>query len=253
MVLNNYQMINLPDTIKKIGFLGDEHGNLKHIRYIINSYHLTDTVLFLCGDVGLGFQPKWERSIIDYINKKLVITNCYVIGVRGNHDDSSQFQDTELVKANGNPRNWLNVPDYTVVNVCNKNILCVGGATSIDRKYRLANGWGYWENESPIYKPKLEEHIDIIVTHSAPSFCFPQIKSDIVYEYAKYDETLLDDISKERMVFDKIYEDYKDTITDWFYGHYHQSHLEQINGINFRLLNIEEFCEYRSTDNYNIL
>ena len=81
MVLNNYQMINLQDTIKRIGFLGDEHG----IRYIINSYHLTDTVLFLCGDVGLGFQPKWERSIIDYINKKLVITNCYVIGVRGNH------------------------------------------------------------------------------------------------------------------------------------------------------------------------
>lgn len=78
-------MINLPDTIKKIGFLGDEHGNLKHIKYIINSYHLTDTVLFLCGDIGLGFQPKWERSIIDYINKKLVITNCYVIGVRGNH------------------------------------------------------------------------------------------------------------------------------------------------------------------------
>lgn len=55
------------------------------------------------------------------------------------------------------------------------------------------------------------------------------------------------------MVFNKIYEDYKDTITDWFYGHYHQSHLEQINGINFRLLNIEEFCEYRTTDNYNIL
>jgi hypothetical protein len=51
-------MINLPDTIKKIGFLGDEHGNLKHIKYIINSYHLTDTVLFLCGDIGLGFQPK---------------------------------------------------------------------------------------------------------------------------------------------------------------------------------------------------
>ena len=168
-------------------------------------------------------------------------------------DDPSQFQDTELVKVNGNPRNWLNVPDYTVVNVCNKNVLCVGGATSIDRKYRLANSWGYWENESPIYKPKLEEYIDIIVTHSAPSFCFPQIKSDIVYEYAQYDETLLDDISKERIVFDKIYEDYKDTITDWFYGHYHQSHLEQINGINFRLLNIEEFCEYRTTDNYNIL
>jgi hypothetical protein len=132
-------------------------------------------------------------------------------------------------------------------------ICVVGGATSIDRKYRLANGWGYWENESPIYKPKLEKYIDIIATHSAPSFCFPQIKSDIVYEYAKYDESLLDDISKERMVFNKIYEDYKDTITDWFYGHYHQSHLEQINGINFRLLNIEEFCEYRTTDNYNIL
>lgn len=55
--------------------------------------------------------------------------------------------------------------------------------------------------------------IDIICTHSAPSFCFPFFKGDFVSDWAKYDENLLSDLDKERAIFDAIYEDYKDTVT----------------------------------------
>ena len=107
----------------------------------------------------------------------------------------------------------------------------------------------YWEDEQVKYQPKINKHIDIICSHSAPSFCYPFTKGDIVLRYAENDETLLQDIEIERTTLDKIYDDYKDTITYWYYGHYHSSMMQMINGCMFRLLDIEEICRHVSDDN----
>ena len=77
-------------------------------------------------------------------------------------------------------------------------------------------------------------------------------KGDIVLRFAENDPTLLDDIQKEREILDKVYDDYKDTITHWYYGHYHASKIEEINGCIFRLLDIGEFSRH-VTDNYGFL
>lgn len=246
--------ISLPNTIQSIYFCGDLHGNLEYLKYIINSQHITNSVIFICGDVGLGFQPKWERAMIDVINKKLVLTNNYIIGIRGNHDNPLCFYDTSLVKDNGKPMNWLNVPDYTIVDVCNQSILCIGGATSIDRLYRKDVGAGYWLNEYIKYQPKVDSPVNIICTHSAPSFCFPNDKGGIVYEYAQYDLDLLKDIDEERAIMDMIYEDYKNEVTHWYYGHFHKSQMQTINKTQFKLLNIGEICRhYAGTADNHIL
>lgn len=107
----------------------------------------------------------------------------------------------------------------------------------------------YWEDEQVKYQPKINERIDIICSHSSPSFCYPYTKGDIVLRYAENDETLLQDIEIERNTLDKVYEDYKDTITHWYYGHYHSSMMQMINGCMFRLLDIEEICRHVSDDN----
>lgn len=236
-------MIEIPN-IKSIYFCGDIHGNLEYIKYTFNQAHLTNSIIFICGDVGLGFSTKWEQSIIDHINKKLVINNNYVIGVRGNHDDPSKFQDTELFKENGKPRNWLNVPDYTVVRVLDQNVLCIGGGTSIDRTLRLKMGYGYWPDEGIRYQEKVPEKIDIICTHSAPSFCYPFTKGDIVTEYAKQDSNLLADLDIERGTLDKVYNDYKDDVKYWYYGHFHKSNTQTIGETVFKLLNIGDIWRH---------
>lgn len=245
-------LIKLPETVKDLYFVGDIHGNLELIKYYINSYHIKNSAIFICGDVGMGFQPKWERAMIDYINKKLVLTNCFVIAVHGNHDNPLCFQDTELFKKNGDQINWLNVPDYSVINVANKNVLCVGGAISVDRTWRLEKGYGYWENEQIIYQPKVNEKVDIIVTHSAPTFCYPFTKGDFVMEYAKNDSTLLEDMQIERETLTKVWEDYKDTITHWYYGHYHQTNMQHIDNVWFKLLGIGEIVMHYNYDNDSV-
>lgn len=78
---------------------------------------------------------------------------------------------------------WQTIPDYTILQACNHNILCVGGAISIDRQMRLQ--WmdirpereAYWIDEAPVYNPmaldSLSEQgvkIDTVVSHTAPSF-----------------------------------------------------------------------------------
>ena len=47
----------------------------------------------------------------------------------------------------------------------------------------------YWEDEQVKYQPKINEHVDIICSHSSPSFCYPFTKGDIVLRYAENDET----------------------------------------------------------------
>lgn len=238
--------------------------------YHIRHYKVKNTAFIFCGDVGIGFEKltHYTDNIIPGLNKVLKKNNCYWYWIAGNHDDRKIFDDnlinTEYVKA---------VPDYTILRFKDKNILCIGGATSVDRHYRkMTNSlnivdymkWHncpyeeaeakakkcYWEYEMPIYRPKVDERIDIICSHSAPSFCFPAFKGSFVLDWAEYDKDLLSDLEKERAVFNAIYEDYKDTITHWYYGHFHKSNFEVINNTIFRLLNINEVYQHVTDDNY---
>lgn len=151
---------------------------------------------------------------------------------------------------NGKSRNWIKVPNYTIINTCNKNILCVSGAVSIDRQIRTLNK-DYWANELPTYQPKVSEKIDIICSHSAPSFCYPNDKGGIVSYYAENDSQLLIDIDIERSTLDRVYEDYKNDITHWYYGHFHKSMYQNIDGIQFRLCNCGELVYHRDKDYYD--
>lgn len=93
--------------------------------------------------------------------------NNWIVFVRGNHDNPAYFDGAML-----NFKRFVAVPDYSILQVCNHTILCVGGAISIDRIYRI-NEWNrnkyrvhsnesqendisrnlYWQNEVPVYDP----------------------------------------------------------------------------------------------------
>ena len=204
----------------------------------------------------------------NYINKlsaTLRKVNCMLLLMRGNHDDPAYFQDEKidfpLMKT---------IPDYSVIWFGGHNILCVGGATSIDRFQRQTSMWlaslkgnneskCYWENEAPIFNPvSLFElvsgniQIDSVVTHSAPSFCMPTTKSG-VEAWIQHDNALADDLDRERAIIDELYNRLVqdgNPLTNWFYGHYHDSYTEYISGIRFQMLDIMELyqlCEHPAT------
>lgn len=268
-------MINLIKlNVSSVYAIGDIHGSFKSIVGNIRQYDLKDCALIFCGDIGFGFEkPAYYEQIFNKIKRELSKRNIYLIFVRGNHDDPLYFTgkmiDSKRIKT---------VPDYTVIqtysdidSIIDKTILCIGGATSIDRIYRLEmnrrNALRYklyhgctedeaerrapqcfWVGEQPIYdENSLNEiktkgiEIDTVCTHTCPSFCQPLTKDGIAYWMNK-DERLCDDVDNERktmdLIYNKIVED-KHPLSKWFYGHYHYYNTEEINGVIFKMLDME--------------
>ena len=248
------------EILNNIYFIGDIHGEFQAIKIP----NLSDAIVIVCGDCGFGFHKnQYYTDIFPKLNKHCIKHNIKVYMFRGNHDDPSYF-DGEKIKYS----NIIAIPDYSVIVTPNHNILCVGGAISVDRTWRLGcltwniNSYsffhncskaeaeqqvikGYWEDEPPVYKEEkldkiLEQYnIDIIATHTAPNYAFP--RNDIyakpgLERWLQKDENLSEDLDYERGVMDKIYKKVQPKY--WFYGHFHDHWVENYNNTRFYLLNM---------------
>ena len=64
------------------------------------------------------------------------------------------------------------------------------------------------------------------------------------------DEHLETNMAEERQVMDSLYNwllSEKHPVQNWFYGHFHDSHVEYISDIRFQMLNIMELYEFDSS------
>lgn len=269
MIHNSYKIQT--DTIYVVG---DIHGAFNAIPYNIKQRDLRDCIIIFCGDIGIGFEKEqYYRQMFKKISKTLSSRNIHLFFGRGNHDcpqyfDGNHFKNYKYIHV---------IPDYTVIttvdeiDLVNNNILYVGGATSVDRTHRMMVErerelkymfWHncspeeakqntpkvYWEDEAPVYNEEalseLKEKgikIDIVCTHTCPSFCKPLTKEGISYWITK-DPELDNVIDNERNVMDKIYNKLREDghpLHNWIYGHYHFHNYERISDVNFRLLDME--------------
>lgn len=274
---------------KSVYCTGDIHGNINAVLYQIKQYDIRDTVIVCCGDIGLGFnKPEYYRQLFNKVKKTLSKYNDYLILIRGNHDDPRYFDGKMF-----NDKRIKAVSDYTVVEICDENekipqfnILCIGGATSVDRVERMIRDnrvlmeyarhhvvgnldelnkqigeipMSYWRGEQPVYdEQKIDEinknyKIDAVATHTCPSFCKPLTKDGIKY-WMERDVDLEDDIDNERETMDKIYHRLTNKqflLSNWCYGHYHFHNMENINGIRFTLLDMERNGKMDMVEIYN--
>lgn len=226
--------------------VGDIHGEFNTFRYLIkNKYEITDSIIILCGDIGMGFhKPNYYKVEFEKLNNIAKITNNLILGVRGNHDDPAYFDGSFEFS------NIKLVPDYSIIETKDDIILFIGGSLSIDRIKRI-EGVSWWKNEIPIYDQEKLKDIPkptIVVSHAAPCFAFPQSKEGIG-SWLKIDSTLFDDCEKERNVFTKIFnflEENELTPNIWAYGHYHNSFYQIHNNVIFKALNINEFYNLKN-------
>lgn len=234
-------------SVKSIVICGDIHGEFEKMVYqICMRYKMCDTLIIVAGDCGFGF--KYPAYYIDlYFSSsmtRLMDANNYIAFVRGNHDNPWYFDGEQV-----GYEHFRAVPDYSVLTACGHQILCVGGAVSIDR-YQRTQGKDWWADESPVFMPETLSairregyHIDTVVTHTAPSFCEFTMVPRIVDS-----ERLLDDMQHERLVMDSILAmlaigDHP--LRHWFYGHFHHSWYAEIDGVQYTMLNIMEMKELR--------
>ena len=93
---------------------------------------MSNSLVIVAGDCGFGFnKPNYYFDLLEKANQKLSEHNIHVLFIRGNHDDPSYFDDNTI-----NYSNIKAISDYSIVQTSTHNILCIGGATSIDRTWR---------------------------------------------------------------------------------------------------------------------
>lgn len=271
-------------NIEHVFCIGDIHGDFESVIGWIKRYELTDCALIFCGDCGFGFNKlEYYKQTLSKIKKVCKKNNVYCLFGRGNHDDPEYF-DCKLFKK-GFVRTlrdytvlqFYGKDDTEFVSVPNKTILWVGGAISIDRTYRIKeternahnyarwhNGISfdealkkcrqiYWENEPPVFDiNKLNEitesglKIDVVCTHTSPSFCEPHNKNNIG-SWLQVDENLEEDIDKERIVMDGIYHyliENNHPLRKWYYAHYHFHTFQEYDGVKYYLLDMSHYGNF---------
>ena len=154
---------------KSVLVSGDIHGEFNQLVHkLCVQYAMRDTLLIVAGDCGFGFDnPGYYDEMVKKNSRRMSEANNWIVFVRGNHDNPAYF-DGETFRH----RRFIAVPDYSIIQACGHTILCVGGAISIDRLYRM-HKWEtdkskqknvpgrttdlrlarqyYWPNEAPIY------------------------------------------------------------------------------------------------------
>lgn len=277
--MNKKKLVNIFTVDKpNVCFIGDIHGEFQTLNALMKKGNFHDTAFIVCGDIGLGFEKKEHYTqIFNRLSKTASKMNNEFLFIRGNHDDPKYFSKRLI-----NRKCFKTIPDYSVIETPLHNILCVGGAISIDREYRkkiqernaLQYSYyhsctmneamkrcpqTYWEDEKCYFdKEALSQlkinniNIDIVCTHTCPSFVKPYDKIGIK-TWIEQDETLANDIDEERNVMDKIYNTLKHDghkIYKWFYGHYHYHNSEVFGDTTFIML---DMCRYNKYDVYSLL
>ena len=259
--MNNGTYIYDYQNVKRIIVSGDIHGDYEKLVYkFCVQYQMTDTLVVVSGDCGFGFHKTgYYDTLYQKACKRLAKNNNWIVFVRGNHDNPAYFDGQQV-----NYKRWKAVPDYSVIKACGHTILCVGGAISVDRTWRMYESciktddgkltpYVYWPDEKPVYDESLLENIsksysiDTVITHTAPSFC-EKINSANIQDWIAKDENLLEDVKNERKIMDKIFtylKEHNHPLHHWYYGHFHESWHSEFEDIKFNMLDILELRELK--------
>ena len=151
MNTNNYIMYEFPDA-KSVVVSGDIHGDFTQLVYkCCIQYSMTDTVIIVAGDCGFGLEkPGYYENLYKRCRERLSKANNWLLFVRGNHDNPAYFNLLPIKH-----RRWMTLPDYSVVKACGHTILCVGGATSIDRTYRMCSKHFHFQKPDAPFVPNV--------------------------------------------------------------------------------------------------
>ena len=229
--------------------IGDIHGDYFVISHFLKGNELENVCIICVGDFprGLGNDGdiKEEEEKLKLLNEFLVEKKSKLFVVRGNHDNPSFY------KGKNDFSNIIFVQDYSVLKINNKNILCIGGAISIDRKRNKINIDWFKDEELVIDYNSIKDltNLDIVITHTAPDFAYPFYnKSDLIDNYSLTDPTLYEELEKERKSLGELVDfliNKNKNLTQYFYGHFHKSYTTYKGNMKLICLAPQEVSEIR--------
>ena len=228
---------------------GDTHRDFgRVVKFCDKMKTTTDDILIILGDAGINYYLNHSDNRIKNLLSRLPIT---LFCIHGNHEARPETIDTyELVDWHGGKvymeKKYPNlvfakdgeIYQFETVNGI-KNCVVIGGAYSVDKYYRLRNGWEWFADEQPNVEIKqyVEDQlhkvnwtVDVVLTHTCP----------IKYEPIEWFLSGLDQSKVDKSTeiwLNKIEE--KLNYKKWYCGHYHGNKV--IDKMCFMFEPIDEF------------
>ena len=223
--------------IKHFLITGDCHGRvtdrLTYIKDAMPEYDPNETAVIILGDVGFNYYKNKKDWKLKHHAAQFGYT---LYCLRGNHEDRAE--NTENIKYImddfvGNAvmyeedfpliKYFMDFP--TAYEIMGKSVLCIPGAYSVDKWYRLQNDWHWFaEEQLTVKEMEVAENsftgwdFDLVLSQTAPISWEP---SDLFLrgiDQSKVDKTMEIWMNK-----------FKDMINwgVWLFGHYHADRLER--------------------------
>ena len=226
--------------------IGDIHGNSDPLLYWADCYK--HDILIIAGDAGLLFGNFNNTEICNIFKKQF--PQKKVLIVPGNHEDYDQIyalpQTTVFgAKAYKLSNNFYYIDRGEILSINNKTFLCIGGADSIDKLWRLDYmrdnpGSKIWWQQEQITQPDIDNalrncakynyKVDYVISHEVPI----RVKAEILHNFnysSANSATLLWDLANQI------------EFSMWYCGHLHLSWRSTIGDMNFTVLQINEIEE----------
>ena len=220
---------------------GDTHGEFYRLSHLKQT---DDDMIIILGDAGINYYLNGkDQKLKEFISLYKIKLFC----IQGNHEERPEKIKTYKTRKFHNGivyyeedyPNILFAKDGEIYNFNNHKVLVIGGAYSVDKHFRKAYGYNWYESEQPSEKTKnkivrvlkdLDNKIDIILSHTCPYKYLPR---EMFLEGV--DQSTVDNSTE--YFLDKIEE-----TTDynlWYCGHYHTD--KEIDKLIFMFHKIEEF------------
>lgn len=208
--------------------VGDIHGDLERIRQLAKTYNPKETNLIFLGDLGANYFLNFKDV---NIKNTMRFAGFTYYALRGNHEERPENIPTMKKKYDWDVCGYIwYEEEYPMIRyfldeggnytIDGKEVLVLPGAYSIDKYYRLSQGWHWFEDEQMsvteqvLLTNKIMPHYDYILSHTCPLSFQEEIK-DLFLK--GIDQDLVDDSME---VFFELIR--KGTHYDyWYFGHYH--------------------------------
>ena len=210
---------------------GDTHRDFRRTATFCDTVDSTiDDILIILGDAGINYFGGEKDRALKRLLAELPIT---LFCIHGNHERRPETLGYGEKGWHGGIVYWeaefpslLFAKDGEIYDFNGNRCIAIGGAYSVDKPVRLAEGWGWWPDEQPSVDIKarverrleMEKHtVDIVLSHTCP---------------LKYEPREMFISGVDQAGVDKSTEIWLDSIDDsltykrWYCGHYHTDKTE---------------------------
>lgn len=221
------------ETDKPVALAGDWHGSFSQAAKVCDwAAEQGVEIIFQLGDFGIWYN---DKPFLNKLQQRLEIHGQRLYFVDGNHEDFPRLYEKKVLDDGTRQvrERIFHLPRGFRFTVNDTTFLALGGAASIDRKFRVLNR-SYWEEElitdEDVAKALEGGYAEVMLCHDSPASAPNRITDDALGQVRacmSFGEENVRRCADHREQLDRVVSVVKPKYL--FHGHYHANMVSGIH------------------------